>query len=181
LVLSNNEPLIERIKLIRKGGVNSDGMHIAAGVNSRLDELQAAVLRAKLPHLEDWNRRRVALAAKYHEGLRGTRARPCLPVTSPETAPSFGADHNYHLYVIRHPERDRLRSFLHEKGIQALIHYPHPLHRHAAFFAFARPDAVLRVAEQACAEILSLPLYPELREEEQSQVIATICEHDRLH
>jgi dTDP-4-amino-4,6-dideoxygalactose transaminase len=167
-VTSNDTTLIERVKILRQGG------HIAAiqgrteGRNSRLDEIQAAMLRVKLKYLEPWNRQRQTLAKMYGARLRGTSVR--VPwVREPDA-------HVYHLYVIQHPTRDRLRSTLAARGIATMIHYPYLLHQQALFWQGGRHD--LLEAERAAERILSLPLYPQLRIEEIHAVIEAILDCD---
>jgi dTDP-3-amino-3,4,6-trideoxy-alpha-D-glucose transaminase len=156
-VTSADVKLIERVKELRQGGHPSAMNGRVAGRNSRLDELQAAALRVKLRRLDAWNRRRRQLAGMYRRLLaRGVR-RLALP--------SAGAGaHVFHLYVVRHPERERLRAHLAARGIETLIHYPAPLHRQTLFRRRGQP--ALPSAERLTAEILSLPLYPQLRDEE---------------
>ena len=134
------------------------------GRNSRLDELQAAILRVKPPYLERWNERRHAIAARYGEGLRTVRT------------PADGPGRVYHLYVVRTPDRDALQAHLAERGIGAAIHYPWPLHRQGAFGRRSRVVGTLENTERCCAEVLSLPLYPEMTDGEVDQVIAAVNE-----
>jgi dTDP-3-amino-3,4,6-trideoxy-alpha-D-glucose transaminase len=168
-VVSNDAALIERVQTLRQGGHAPALQGQAVGRNSRLDELQAALLRVKLPHLDAWNRRRQTLATRYHEALRGTRLR--LPEAREPEA------HVYHLYVVEHPERDGLRAHLAARGIETAIHYPVLLHQQALF----RRDrqVALPVAESVAARICSLPLYPQLRESELQLVIEAILEFER--
>ncbi|MFL6334281.1 MAG: DegT/DnrJ/EryC1/StrS family aminotransferase [Pyrinomonadaceae bacterium] len=166
-VTSDDVNLIERVKELRQGGHPSAMGAGVAGRNSRLDELQAAALRVKLRRLDAWNRRRRQLAGMYRRLLaRGVR-RLVLP--------SAGAgSHVYHLYVVRHPERERLRAHLAARGIETLIHYPAPLHRQTLFRRRGQP--ALPAAERLTTEILSLPLYPQLRDEELRAVAEAVLE-----
>jgi dTDP-4-amino-4,6-dideoxygalactose transaminase len=129
---------------------------------SRLDTVQAAVLRAKLPYLADWNARRRRLAARYDEGLAG----------APVTPPAAGGRHVYHLYVVRSPDRDALRARLAERGVETIAHYPLAVHAHRAWSSLARPG--LEESERAAAEVLSLPLYPQLTDVEADAVIEAV-------
>jgi hypothetical protein len=122
-------------------------------VNSRLDEIQAAVLRARLPHLKAWTTRRRKLAAQYRAGLGGT---------SIAVPPECDARHVYHLFVVRVPDRDRLQGQLAADGIETLVHYPTPIPRQQAFATTAPADCP--IAARACAEVLSLPLHPGLND-----------------
>ncbi len=166
LVLSHDEELILRVKKLRHGGQSSLYHHELLGYCSRLDELQAAILRMKLPLLEERNRFRRVLAARYDEAFAGIEVTP-LPATA-RLVPSR------HLYPIRTPRRDQLRQYLQLRGIETLIHYPMPLPLQPAFRRFVLPDQEFPVAQKACNEILSLPLYPELAEEELDYVIRTV-------
>ena len=143
-----------RLRQLRNGGQNDRYSHDLSGINSRLDEMQAAILRAKLGHLDAWNERRRQLAALYNEELRGAS------VVLQHEQPYARAVN--HLYVIRHKRRDALVAALAAEGIQALIHYPVPLHLQGAFRHLGGKPGDSPVAEQACGELLSLPLYPEL-------------------
>ena len=158
-ITSNDARLIERVKELRQGGHPSALVGHVSGRNSRLDELQAAALRVKLKRLDAWNRRRRRLAAMYHKLLARGVKRLVLPST--------GADpdsHVFHLYVVRHPERERLRAHLAARGVETLIHYPAPLHLQTLFKRRAQP--ALPSTEQLTGEIFSLPLYPQLRDAE---------------
>jgi dTDP-4-amino-4,6-dideoxygalactose transaminase len=156
------------LRRLRNGGQSDRYRHELPGINSRLDELQAAILRVKLGCLAAWNERRRALAAMYLEDLRD--ASVALPAEQPY------ARAVYHLFVIRHPQRDRLAAALAERGVGTLIHFPIPLHRQPAFSMLGGKPGDLPVAEAAAGEILSLPLYPELRDAQVRQVCAAVRE-----
>jgi dTDP-4-amino-4,6-dideoxygalactose transaminase len=152
---------------LRQGGHPSALAGHAAGRNSRLDELQAAALRVKLRRLSDWNRRRRQLASMYRRLLSNGAGRLVLP------AERAGAgSHVFHLYVVRHPERERLRAHLAARGVETLIHYPAPLHLQPLFRRRGQPP--LPAAERLTREIFSLPLYPQLRDEELREVAEAI-------
>jgi dTDP-4-amino-4,6-dideoxygalactose transaminase len=138
---------------------------VEPGFNSRLDELQAALLRVKLPHLERWNAERRRLAALYDELLAGIDT-----VTPPE--PDEG--HVYHLYVIRSTDRDGLRARLAEKGVGSSIHYPTPVHLQAAYRDGEISAGPLPVTERLAGAVLSLPLYPGLSEGEIREVAGAV-------
>jgi dTDP-4-amino-4,6-dideoxygalactose transaminase len=167
-VCTNDAEIAGRLRLLRNYGQTRRYYHTTKGFNSRLDELQAAILRAKLPHLEKWNDRRCELARRYDELLQG------LPVTLPKAA-TWGK-HVFHLYVLRVPKRDQLCSFLAERGIQTIIHYPVPVHLQEAYRDLNIPPGALPEAEKVAREIVSLPLYPEIRDEEIELVATTIRE-----
>ena len=130
---------------------------------SRLDTIQAALLNAKLSHLERWNLRRRELAARYDVALADAPVELLDP----------GVEHVYHLYVVRSHERDALRERLRERGVEALVHYPRAVHQHAAWAQLDRPGQ-LAESERAAAEVLSLPLYPQLTDAEADAVIEAV-------
>ncbi|HEV2861490.1 MAG TPA: DegT/DnrJ/EryC1/StrS family aminotransferase [Pyrinomonadaceae bacterium] len=156
-VTSDDPALVERVKELRQGGHPSAMRGELAGRNSRLDELQAALLRVKLTRLDEWNRRRRALAARYRHALKGDAL--ILP-----RAASDPDSHVHHLFVVEHPRRDLLRSHLAARGVETLIHYPAPLHLQP-LFRESRPRP-LPFSERAAERVLSLPLYPQLRDDE---------------
>jgi dTDP-4-amino-4,6-dideoxygalactose transaminase len=167
-VVVNDPEVAARLRRLRNGGQSDRYHHEVAGINSRLDEMQAALLRAKLGHLAAWTDRRRALAARYEEGLRDSGVE--IPVEQPY------ARAVYHLYVIRHPRRDALATALRERGIGTLVHYPIPLHLQRAFAELGRKKGDFPVAERAAAEILSLPLFPEMTDGQAEAVIRAIRE-----
>jgi dTDP-4-amino-4,6-dideoxygalactose transaminase len=164
-VITDDDQLAERVRRLRNYGESSKYVNASPGYNSRLDELQAALLRVKLPHLERWTAERRAIAARYDDLLNGSAVlRP---------APDPG--HVYHLYVVRSPSRDRLRQHLQERGIGTQVHYPTPVHKQAAYAtAGIRVPGALSATEQLATEIVSLPAYPGLRERDLDEVAAAI-------
>jgi dTDP-4-amino-4,6-dideoxygalactose transaminase len=167
-VLTDDPALATRLRRLRNGGQSDRYRHEVAGVNSRLDELQAAVLRAKLKHLAAWTDRRRAIAATYLAALEGS------DLVLPREEPYARAV--YHLFVVRHGRRDALMGVLKEKGVGTLIHYPIPLHLQPAFAPLGGKPGDLPVAEKAAREVLSLPLYPELTEVQVEAVIGAVRE-----
>ena len=139
--------------------------HIA-GWNSQLDEVQAAILRGKLRHLDADNTARVRLAALYDQGLAGTGL--VLPARRQD------AMHVFHLYVVRSPRRDALQSFLKSQGVGTLIHYPMPVHLQPAYTGRLRSNDTLLESEQAVPKLLSLPMYPELPEADVCAVVQAV-------
>jgi len=156
-VVSNDAAFIERVRMLANHGRLEKYTHQIEGVNSRLDTLQAAVLRVKLRHLDGWNAARRRWAAAYDERLRGIGGLR-LPTVGTD------AESVFHLYVIRVPRRDELLDALKRAGISGGVHYPLPLHRQPAFERRAAAKVSLPVTEAAAERILSLPLYPELDE-----------------
>jgi dTDP-3-amino-3,4,6-trideoxy-alpha-D-glucose transaminase len=166
-VVVEDPAVAARLRQLRNGGQTEKYRHETSGLNSRLDEIQAAVLRAKLARLDAWTERRRALAARYDEGLAGAG------VERPREQPYARAV--YHLYVVRHPRRDALAAGLKERGVGTLVHYPIPLHLQPAFAGTGRAGQ-FPVAERAAREILSLPLYPEMADAQVDAVIRAIRE-----
>jgi len=168
-VLVNDPALAARVRRARNGGQTDRYHHAEPGINSRLDEMQAAVLRVSLRHLEAGNARRRELAALYRRELAGTDGM-VLPAEQPY------ARSNHHLFVVRHPRRDALMAGLAERGIATLIHYPVPLHLQGAFASLGGRRGDFPVAERAAAEIVSLPLYPEMTDAQALAVAAAVRE-----
>jgi dTDP-4-amino-4,6-dideoxygalactose transaminase len=173
LVTTRDATLAERIRSLRRHGETSTYVHTRVGLNSRLDELQAAVLRIKLPHLEAWNAARQANAMRYERlfeeaGLSGDDG----PLSLPRAR--AGARHTYHQYVIRARGRDELVSSLRESGIGCAVYYPIPLHLQQCFVSLHHHRGDFPVSETAAASTLALPIYPELTESQQREVVAAV-------
>ena len=152
--VTDDPELAERLLLLRNYGSLVKYHHLIKGYNHRLDTLQAAILLAKLPHLDAWNEARRGIAARYGELLRG------LPLTLPGTLP--GSDPVHHLYVIRSGERDRLQEHLSGAGVATGIHYPVPIHLQPAYADLGYRPGAFPVTEEHARTILSLPIYAEL-------------------
>ena len=152
----------ELLRRLRNYGQTDRYVHDTIGVNSRLDELQAAILLAKLPHLAGWNARRIALAASYARLLAG------LPLVTP--APATDGSHVYHLFTVRVRNRDRVRDELGRLGIGTQIHYPLPVHLQNAYRFLGHGPGDFPAAEAWCAETLSLPFSPVLGENDAQRV-----------
>ncbi len=168
MVTTNNSEIAERVDVLRRQGGKTKYYHEVLGFNSRLDEMQAALLRVKLRHLEDWQAGRRRVAGCYDELLAG------LDVETPYVRP--GVSHVYHQYTIQAPRRDVLHEFLRERGIGTMIYYPLPLHLQGLYRDLNYGEGSLPVSEQAGREVLSLPMYPELTEEQIQQVAGAIRE-----
>jgi dTDP-4-amino-4,6-dideoxygalactose transaminase len=166
LILTRNSVLAERVRLLRNYGQVRKYFHRVRGYNSRLDELQAAVLETKLPYLDGWNDARRRIAARYNAGIRASH------VVLPGVRESVR--HVYHLYVIRTPYRDVLREWLSARGVSTQIHYPVPIHQQEVYQDMRLPAGKLPVTEQFSGQILSLPIYPELTDEQIAWVIEAI-------
>jgi dTDP-4-amino-4,6-dideoxygalactose transaminase len=167
IVLTREPEIAERVRRLRQYGWDDSRQTHEAGLNSRLDPLQAAILHVKLPLLDDDNARRGAVARRYERGLQG------LPITIPKER--AGAQHVYHLYVIACPKRDALMAYLADHQITCAIHYPAPVHRqHGYAERVILPPGGLSVTDRVCQQILSLPLYPELTDADVDRVIASV-------
>jgi dTDP-3-amino-3,4,6-trideoxy-alpha-D-glucose transaminase len=164
-VTTDDARLAERVRRLRNYGSQEKYEHIEQGANSRLDELQAALLSCKLPLLAGWNERRRALAARYTDGLAD------LPLALPVDQ---YAEHVFHLYVVRSGERDELRAALERMGIETGIHYPIACHRQRAFAETPPSRAHLPVSERLADEVLSLPMGPHLSDENADRVIEAL-------
>jgi dTDP-4-amino-4,6-dideoxygalactose transaminase len=168
-IVTRDRTLADRVKQLRNGGQTDRYPHLHAGVNSRLDELQAAILRARLPFLAQWTARRRQLAEVYRIRLSSSAVVP-VPVRD--------SGHVYHLFVVRTGERSRLQQHLRSRGIETLVHYPIPIPRQPALAA-QEPAACPR-ADAACREVLSLPLHPSLVEADVETVAASIRDFPKV-
>ena len=167
-VCTDDDELAQKVRWIRQYGWRERYISDVEGVNSRLDELQAAILRVKLPFLTATNEKRRALAARYAEGLAG------LPLRIPTER--AGCRHVYHLYVIRTSQRDALLKHLTDRGIPAALHYPAAVHQQPAYFAAAKDSPPLPETDALVKEILSLPLHPHLPTEAVDATCAAVRE-----
>jgi dTDP-4-amino-4,6-dideoxygalactose transaminase len=161
MVVTSSSDIAGRARLLREYGWAERYVSHIDGWNSRLDEVQAAILRVKLHSLDEDNRRRRAIAARYNAALRG------LPLTLPVARDNV--EHVYHLYVVATQQRDELEQRLRGLGVGALIHYPVPIHRQPAY---ALPSLSLPASERAAETVLSLPMYPELQQEQDAVIEA---------
>lgn len=166
-LVTNDRGLADKVRMLRHGGQKTTYQHELLGTNSRLDEIQAAILRVKLSHLDEWNTRRQTLVARYAAGLRDY-AELSLPFV-PE-----GCEHVYHLYVVRSSHRNALRDYLGGAGVATSVHYPLGVHLQEAYAPLSYRQGSCPTAEAATAEILSLPIFPQLSSHEVEQVIRLI-------
>lgn len=164
MVTTNNRMVAEKIKILRNYGQKEKYQHQLIGWNSRLDNIQAAILRVKLKRLKEWNYKRLMGAKLYTKYLQS------VSVITPKIFPDY--KHVFHLYVIRASRRNELAKYLSSKGISTLIHYPIPLHLQPAFRDLGYKKGDFPVTEKLADEILSLPMFPELAEDE----IRYICQ-----
>ena len=158
MVVTNDAALAEQMRVIAAHGSRVRYYHDVLGVNSRLDTIQAAILNVKLKHLDRWNNARKAAAKRYTELFAGS------PVSTPFIAPY--ADHIFHQYTLRAPNRNALAAFLKERGIPHAVYYPVPLHLQKAFEMSGNKAGDFPLSEQAAREVVSLPMHSELTEEQ---------------
>jgi dTDP-4-amino-4,6-dideoxygalactose transaminase len=166
-VVSRDETVLDRARLLRNYGQSTRYEHVELGLNSRLDELQAAILRERLPHLQVFTDRRRAIAMKYRDGISN-------PMAMPLAAPESPAAHVHHLFVVTSPRRDELAAHLRNSGIETLIHYPISAHQQPALVDPIVDPLGLPAAEQHARTCLSLPCHPGLTDLEVAQVIAAV-------
>ena len=167
-VTTNDDEIADRVRVLRNYGSRVKYVNEVRGLNTRMDEIQAAFLRTKLRHLDEWNARRACVAASYIEAFTGTSLTlPCVP----ECMQSV-----WHLFVIRSPIRDRLRAELKARGIETLIHYPIPPHLQAAYADLDLGPGSLPISEDIHRDVLSLPMGPHLRPEQVEAVTGAVLD-----
>jgi dTDP-4-amino-4,6-dideoxygalactose transaminase len=174
MLVTNSPELAARLRTLRNHGQTSKYVSSEPGWNSRLDEIQAAILRVKLRHLLDWQRARQARAAEY------TRHFSQLPGVMPPLVPE-GSEHVYHQYTVRIENRDDVQRILAEHRIGSAIYYPVPLHLQPLYTSLGHKRGDFPHAEHAAEEVLSLPMYPELRLDQVARVAGTITEYVKSH
>ncbi|MBI3955509.1 DegT/DnrJ/EryC1/StrS family aminotransferase, partial [Candidatus Gottesmanbacteria bacterium] len=207
MVVTNNKEIYDKVKLLRMYGEKTRYNSVILGRNSRLDELQAAILLVKLKYLDKWNKRRKEIAKKYYQSFRhqifstrrvnnnyeshlqsisSSQKRSFLHLGRSQKLISSGFDkldlpiepvnlsHVYHLFVIRTKKRDQLKKYLEDKGIQTAIHYPTPVHLQESFRFLGYTKGDFPVAEKLSGEILSIPMFPELTDQEIMKVVSGI-------
>src|ERR1035438_691246 len=179
MVTTNSAELAERVKMLRQHGMRRRYFHDEVGWNARMDGLQGAILSVKLKYIDGWNHARRTVAKRYHAmfhaaGLAESGLYPNHGVVLPREVP--GSRHAWHQYVIRTPRRDALRDFLSIRGIGSEIYYPLPLHMQEPLKSLGYTEGSFPEAERAAREVLALPSFPELREDEQQTVVSAITE-----
>ncbi|MEK6766603.1 MAG: DegT/DnrJ/EryC1/StrS family aminotransferase [Planctomycetota bacterium] len=172
MVVTNNEELYKKLIMLRNYGEVKKFTSKIEGFNSRLDEIQSAVLRVKLKYLDEWTNKRREIATMYHQLLYNSNVQlPCE---------RQWAKHVYHLFVIRVNKRDALKDYLHERGVGTQIHYPIPIHLQDAYKRLGHKAGDFPISERNAEEILSLPIYPELTTEEIEAVAGLITEFQNI-
>jgi dTDP-4-amino-4,6-dideoxygalactose transaminase len=179
MVTTQTDELAERVKMLRQHGMRRRYYHEEVGWNARMDGFQGAILSVKLKYIESWNDARRAVAERYHAlfraaGLAEAGPYPGRGVVLPREMP--GTRHVWHQYVIRTQRRDELRAFLAARQIGSEIYYPVPLHLQEALRSLGYGEGSFPEAERAAKEVLALPIFPELREDEQQTVVGAIAE-----
>jgi dTDP-4-amino-4,6-dideoxygalactose transaminase len=171
LVTARDADMAQRLRLLRAHGSSRKYHYEILGVNSRLDALQAAILRVKLKYLKSWEAKRREHAARYRQLFQEYKPNSVeLPVEVP------GRSHVYNQFVIRCSEREALRHYLQRQGVPTDVYYPSPLHVQPAFAYLGYKEGAFPVAEAACNEVLALPIYPELSDIDQQRIVRTIAE-----
>jgi len=171
MVTTNDDDIAEKIRLLRNYGETTKYHHAIKGFNSRLDEMQAAILRVKMKHLDQWIAMRRKNAGAYTEALQG-------PSVIMPSEPA-GYKHVYYLYVVRSKRRDALQEHLASKGVGTMVHYPIPIHMQSAYNDAGWKKGDFPAAERSAEEMISLPMYPELRKDEIGYVTESISEFGR--
>jgi dTDP-4-amino-4,6-dideoxygalactose transaminase len=179
MVATNSDDLAERARMLRQHGMRRRYYHDEAGWNARMDGLQGAILRVKLKYIEGWNQARRKIAKRYHALFHAAELPEAGPypvhgIVLPHEVP--GSHRVWHQYVIRTRRRDALREFLAIRGIGSEIYYPVPLHLQEALKTLGYSQGSFPEAERAAREVLALPIFPELREDEQQTVVNSIAE-----
>lgn len=170
MIVTNNSEIAEKSRIIRVHGSKPKYHHHIMGYNSRLDEVQAAILNVKFPHLENWGKLRRANAENYTNLLKAESLTEYITIPQ-EVENNY---HVYHQYTLRVPNRDDLQKFLKERGIDTMVYYPIPLHLQPVYEELGYKEGDLPVSELASKEVLSLPMFPELKIEQQEYVVSNI-------
>jgi dTDP-3-amino-3,4,6-trideoxy-alpha-D-glucose transaminase len=166
-IVTADKAVADRIRLIRSHGEQPRYHHKVVGTTARLDALQAALLRVKLRRLDGWNDDRRRLGAALRAGLEGTSVELPTPATA-------DGDHVYHLFIVRTPDREALREHLDAHGIASAVHYPIPIHRTEAYADLGMEAGSLPVAERLAEEILTLPLFPTMSDEDVDRIVDAV-------
>jgi dTDP-4-amino-4,6-dideoxygalactose transaminase len=179
MVTTNSDDLAERVRMLRQHGMRKRYHHDEVGWNARMDGLQGAILSVKLKYIDKWNHARRAVARRYHAlfhaaGLVESGTQPAHGIVLPHEVP--GSRHVWHQYVIRSNRRNELRAFLADRQIGSEIYYPAPLHMQEALKGLGYSEGSFPEAERAAREVLALPIFPELREDEQQTVVRAVAE-----
>jgi len=170
LIVTNDDKVAERARMLRQHGSKKKYYNELIGFNSRLDEIQAAILLVKLKYIDDWNKRRYQIAQRYDQGLK------LNGLLTPAKTNNYERGHIYHLYVLQHEKRDELIEYLSQKGIATGIYYPVPLHLTKALQFLGYKEGDFKVAEEVSKKSFAIPMFPELTDEEIEFIISSINE-----
>jgi dTDP-4-amino-4,6-dideoxygalactose transaminase len=170
MIVTKHDELAEKMRVIRVHGSKPKYYHHVLGYNSRLDEMQAAILNVKFPHLQEWSEKRREIASLYTEKLQAALGDKVVTPVEVE-----GNYHVFHQYTIRVEKRDELQKFLAEQGVSTMIYYPQPLHLQPVFKELGYKEGDFPITEKAASEAISLPMFPELKEEQQQYVVECIA------
>ena len=168
-IITNNDEIAKKLRALRVHGSSQRYVHDLIGLNSRLDEIQAAILRVELKYLDEWNKKRLRAANYYTEKLKEIRGVVLPNIKS-------NVSHVFHQYTIKIPKRDLICEKLRESNIETIIYYPIPIHMQKAFSYLSCGEGFLPVTEKICKQILSIPIYPEITKETQDHVINSLQE-----
>jgi len=168
-VLTDNDLLAQKIRLLRAHGAKPENKyeHLILGMNSRLDAIQAAIVRVKLRHLDEFNEKRIANAKRYNQNLEGVGDIVLPPIPDDRS-------HVFHQYTVRTNQRDALKKYLAERGVPTMVYFPAPLHLQPAFEYLGCNPGDCPISEQAAKDVISLPIYPELDQSDQDKIIEEI-------
>jgi dTDP-4-amino-4,6-dideoxygalactose transaminase len=166
MIVTNDDQVAEKSRMLRTHGWKKKYFPEILGYNSRLDEMQAAILRVKLKHLDQWNTRRGEIARTYTASLSALGLRP--PVEAPDRT------HVYHLYMVPFRQRDQVQQALKEAGIASEVYYPQPLHLATPCRALGYSEGQFPISEQASRTLLALPLYPELTNAQIEEILSSV-------
>ena len=170
-ITTSDAEIAQKLRVLKNHGQKSQYQYEEIGVNSRLDSIQAAILLIKLRNLDTWNQQRQQIAARYHEFLSHVPG-----IIIPQELPVGRGVWNQYTIRVKNGKRDLLRNNLQEKGVNTAIYYPHPLHLQPVYQSLGYQPGQLPFSEQACNEVLSLPMFPELSQEQQEKVVYSIKE-----
>ncbi|NMG09275.1 DegT/DnrJ/EryC1/StrS family aminotransferase [Brasilonema sp. UFV-L1] len=168
-ITTNNPEIAAKLRVLKEHGQKNRYHYEEMGINSRLDAIQAAILQIKLRYLDIWNNQRQRVATRYHQFLNQVSG-----ITTPQELPGGMGVWNQYTIRVQDHKRDSIRTLLQECGVNTMIYYPHPLHLQPVYENLGYKEGQLPVAEQACQEVLSLPMFPELSEEQQDMVIYSL-------
>lgn len=169
MIVTNDDDIAEKMRVIRVHGSKPKYYHHVLGYNSRLDEMQAAILNVKFPHLKEWTENRRRIAQRYTQLLNEKLGDKVVTPVEVE-----GAYHVFHQYTIRVDKRDELQKFLQENGVSTMVYYPKPLHVQPVFESLGYKEGDFPHSDKAATEAISLPMFPELKEEQQDYVVETL-------